>query len=149
MADGRQMALNMQPNYIAGHLLQKDRKARQVAVRQEGRFLRAAGMDHARYMVKVGFKNDGDDTAVAAVVLVLEGRAILTSIILWRTRRSSISFRSATAPSATFCMGRAIRCEQIPNVYLFHGRIRPCGRGPRAWTRPSWPSRTTGATAAP
>ena len=91
-----QMALNMQPNIIAGILSKRTgRPVKWQFTRRED--FCGAGIDNARYHVKVGFKKDGTITAVPEHPGSAE-RGLPIWVILWRTPGSAIYSRSRTAP---------------------------------------------------
>jgi CO/xanthine dehydrogenase Mo-binding subunit len=110
-----QMALNMQPNIIAGILSRRTgRPVRWQFTRRED--FCGAGIDNARYDMKVGFRNDGTITAVAgASWFARKGFSHLAHFIE-NTRVGNVlqQFNGAVLNIMT---GTAIRCEQTSNVF--------------------------------
>ena len=95
-----QMALNMQPNIIAGILVEEDREAGQVAVLPGEKISAAPVWIMPDIEVKVGFKKDGTITAVAGNILVRRKKVFRTYRSFCREHQgSSLYSRSRTALS--------------------------------------------------
>ncbi|MGD0663098.1 MAG: molybdopterin cofactor-binding domain-containing protein [Syntrophorhabdales bacterium] len=110
-----QMAWNMQPNYIAGILSKRTgRPVRWQFDRRED--FAGAGVDHARYLVKAGFKNDGTIVAVAASSWFSKDGYSHVDHFIENTAVRDI-FQECNGAICNILNGTAIRCEQIPNVF--------------------------------
>ena len=112
-----QMALNMQPNIIAGILSKRTgRPVKWQFTRRED--FCGAGIDYARYRMKVGFKKDGTITAVAgASWFAKEGFSHLAHFVEnSRVRHILQEFNGAVL---NVMPGSAIRCEQNSNAFCF------------------------------
>ena len=125
------MALNMQPNIIAGILSRRTGRPDQVAVHRREDFC-GAGMDNARYQVKVGFKNDGDDNGGRRDILVCEKEGIpILDHFIENTQVAHIVQEYNGAVLQHHAPAGAIRCEQNSNAFCLSARVEPRGRGTR------------------
>jgi xanthine dehydrogenase molybdenum-binding subunit len=110
-----QMALNMQPNIIAGILSKRTGKPVKWQFTRREDFC-GAGMDNARYQVKVGFKNDGAITAVAATSWFgRKGFAHLGHFV--ENTRVLHSLQESNGAVLNIMPGSAFRCEQNMNAF--------------------------------
>ncbi len=110
-----QMALNMQPNIIAGVLSKRTgRPIRWQFTRRED--FAGAGIDNARYHIKVGFKNDGTITAVAGTSWFARKGFSHLAHFLENTRVEHV-LQEFNGAALNIMVGTAIRCEQLSNVF--------------------------------
>ena len=110
-----QMDLNMQPNIIAGILSKRTgRPVKWQFTRRED--FCGAGVDNARYDVKVGFKTDGTITAVAATSWFARDGYVHLGHFVENTRVRHLLERSNGA-DCNIMPGSAFRCEQNPNAF--------------------------------
>lgn len=110
-----QMALNMQPNIIAGILAKRTgRPVKWQFTRRED--FCGAGLDNARYDMKVGFKDDGTITAVKGTSwFARKGFSHLAHFVEnTRVRHVLQEFNGAVL---NIMPGSAIRCEQNSNAF--------------------------------
>lgn len=110
-----QMALNMQPNIIAGILAKRTgRPVKWQFTRRED--FCGGGIDNARYHIKAGFRNDGSITAVSASSWF--GRKGFTHLahFIENTKVANIcqEFNGAVL---NIMPGSALRCEQVSNLF--------------------------------
>ena len=112
-----QMALNMQPNIIAGILSRRTGKPVKWQFTRREDFA-GAGMDNARYEVKVGFKNDGTITAVAATSWFSKEGFSHTDHFVENTKVRHL-LQESNGAVCNILPGHAIRCEQNMNVFCF------------------------------
>jgi CO/xanthine dehydrogenase Mo-binding subunit len=112
-----QMPMNMQGHFISGILSRRTGRPIKWQFSRREDFC-GAGMDNARYEVKVGFKKNGEITAVAAKsVFGNEGWAH-TDHFIENTKVHHVLQESHGAIANIF-MGQATRCEQMMNAYCF------------------------------
>ena len=109
-----QMALNMQPNYIAGIISKRTGKpVRWLFSRRED--FAGAGMENAKYRVKVGFRNDGTITAVRATSwFSMDGYTHMDHFLENTTVRHL--HQECNGAICNILHGHAFRCEQNANV---------------------------------
>jgi CO/xanthine dehydrogenase Mo-binding subunit len=110
-----QMALNMQPNIIAGILSKRTgRPVRWQFTRRED--FCGASIDNARYHIKVGFKNDGRITAVSGTSWFARKGFSHLAHFIENTCVPNI-LQEYNGAVLNIMIGTAIRCEQLGNVY--------------------------------
>jgi xanthine dehydrogenase molybdenum-binding subunit len=110
-----QMALTMQPNYIAGILSKRTGKPVRWQFDRREDFA-GSGLDYARYLVKAGVKNDGTIVAVAASSwFAKEGYSHIEHFI--ENTRVLDLVQECNGAVCNVLYGTSIRCEQIPNVF--------------------------------
>jgi xanthine dehydrogenase molybdenum-binding subunit len=110
-----QMALNMQLNYIAGVLSRRTAKPVRWQFDRRDDFA-GSGLDHARYLVKAGFTNDGAIKAVAASSwFSRDGYYHAEHFIENTTVRDVV--QECNGAVCNILHGTSVRCEQIPNVF--------------------------------
>ena len=112
-----QMALNMQPNIIAGILSKRTGKPVKWQFTRREDFC-GAGMDNARYHVKAGFRNNGEITAIHATSWFSREGLSHTDHFVENSKIINIVQESNGAICNIFT-GWAIRCEQNMNCYCF------------------------------
>ncbi|MBP1731409.1 MAG: aldehyde oxidase and xanthine dehydrogenase molybdopterin binding protein [Deltaproteobacteria bacterium] len=109
-----QMALNMQPNIIAGIFSKRTGKPVKWQFTRREDFC-GAGIDNARYHVRVGFKNDGAITAVAATSwFARKGFAHLGHFV--ENTRVRHILQESNGAVCNIMPGSAFRCEQNMNA---------------------------------
>jgi len=112
-----QMALNMQPNIIAGILSKRTGRPVKWQFSRREDFC-GAGMDNARYRVNVGFKHNGEITALHATSWFTREGLSHTDHFVENSKVINIIQESNGAICNIFT-GWAIRCEQNMNCYCF------------------------------
>ena len=112
-----QMALAMQPNYIAGILSKRTgRPVKWQFSRRED--FAGAGIDNARYTAKVGFKNDGTITAVTGTSWFSKDGNSHANHFIENTKVRNVG-QECNGAVCNILHGHALRCEQNPYAFFF------------------------------
>jgi CO/xanthine dehydrogenase Mo-binding subunit len=112
-----QMALTMQPNYVAGILSKRTGKAVKWQFTRREDFA-GAGIDNARYAVKAGFKNDGTITAVTGTSWFTKDGNSHANHFIENTRVRNVG-QECKGAVCNILHGQAVRCEQNPYAFFF------------------------------
>ena len=112
-----QMALTMQPNYVAGILSKRTGRAVKWQFSRREDFA-GAGIDNARYKVKVGFKNDGTITAVTGTSWFTKDGNSHANHFIENTRVRHVG-QECKGAVCNILHGQALRCEQNPYAFFF------------------------------
>ena len=110
-----QMALNMQPNIIAGIMSRRTGKPVKWQFTRREDFC-GAGIDNARYQMKAGFKKDGTITAVAGTSWFgKKGFAHMGHFVENTSVRHVL--QESNGAVLNIMPGSAFRCEQNMNIF--------------------------------
>lgn len=112
-----QMALTMQPNYVAGILARRTRRPVKWQFTRREDFA-GAGIDNARYQAKVGFKKDGSITAVTGTSWFTKDGNSHANQFIENTKVRNVG-QICNGAVCNILHGQALRCEQNPYAFFF------------------------------
>jgi CO/xanthine dehydrogenase Mo-binding subunit len=112
-----QMALTMQPNYIAGILSRRTGRAIKWRFDRREDFA-GAGIDNARYAVRAGFRNDGTITAVTGTSWFAKDGNAHANHFIENSRIRNVG-QECNGAVCNILHGHALRCEQNPHAFFF------------------------------